>query len=135
MRSNLSRAKVEPSDGARKLQERLHQLLSRLSATIEVVKTWRESDGDDIAIHRTTTTRLMGSVMEVLEALKRVEGVVKADQELRKALQNCPVALDLLVLLDHGGGLNPGTLQFNASQWIEMEVGWRDAPQMTGTWL
>jgi hypothetical protein len=96
------------SEGVKNLQERLHHLLTRLSSTIELIKSWPESDGDDASIHVETTTKLISAVVEVISALRRVEGVVKADDELRKALQDCPIPLDLLDLLDHGNGLNPG---------------------------
>ena len=48
-----------PSEGAKNLQERLHQLLTRLSSTIELIKTWPSTDGDDASIHVETTTRLI----------------------------------------------------------------------------
>jgi hypothetical protein len=94
--------------GAKSLQERLHQLLTRLSSTIELIKNWPESDGDDASIHVETTSKLISQVWEVIVALQRVEGVVKADAALRKSLQDCPVPINLLDLLDHGNGLNPG---------------------------
>jgi hypothetical protein len=95
--------------GAKNLQERLHQLLTRLSATIELIKNWPTTDGDDASIHVETTTKLIAAVLEVIVALQRAEGVVKADNDLRKSLQDCPVPINLLDLLDHGNGLNPGT--------------------------
>lgn len=93
--------------GAKNLQEKIHLLLSKLSSTIETIKTWPESEGDDASIHVATTTKLISSLLEVISGLKSVEGVVKADSDLRKALQACPVSINLLDLLDHGGGLNP----------------------------
>ena len=93
--------------GATNLQEKIHLLLSKLSSAIEIVKTWPESEGDDASIHLATTTKLISSLLEVISGLKSVEGVVKADSDLRKALQACPVSINLLDLLDHGGGLNP----------------------------
>jgi hypothetical protein len=93
--------------GSKDLQEKLHQLLTKLSGTIELIKTWPESDGDDASIHVQTTTKLIAAILEVIEGLKNVEGVVKADTDLRKSLQGCPVPINLLDLLDHGGGLNP----------------------------
>lgn len=94
-------------EGAKNLQEQTHLLLSKLSSTIEIIKTWPESEGDDASIHVATTTKLISSLLEVTSGLKSVEGVVKADSDLRKALQACPVSINLLDLLDHGGGLNP----------------------------
>lgn len=93
--------------GAKELQERLHVLLNRLARTTELIKTWPESDGDDASIHVETTTKLMLSIQELVSALQRVEGVVKADAALKKSLQECQVPINLLDLLDHGDGLNP----------------------------
>ena len=98
----------KPSEGAKTLQDRLHALLSRLSATIELLKTWPESDGDDASIHVETSSKLIAAVRDVIAALERVEGIVKADEALRKALTDCPIPIDLLELLDHANGLNPG---------------------------
>ena len=102
----------KPSEGAKNLQERLHQLLTRLSSTIELIKNWPES-GDDASIHVETTTKLISAILELIVALQRVEGVVKADGDLRKALQDSPIPIDLLDLLDHGNGLNPGKYQYD----------------------
>lgn len=93
--------------GARTLQERLHELLTRLQATIELVKNWPATQGDDASIHVDTTTKLIESIKAVIASIQKVDGVVKDDAELRKSLQSCLVPLDLLDLLDHGGGLNP----------------------------
>ena len=95
-------------DGARILQERLHQLLTRLFATLELIMKWPESDGDDASIHMETTTKLISKIHEVISDLQRVENVVKTDSALRKSLLDCPIPIDLLDLLDHGNGLNPG---------------------------
>ena len=95
------------SPGARTLQERLHELLTRLAATIELVKNWPESEGDDASIHVETTTKLIASIKAVIASTQKVDGVVKDDIDLRKNLQACLVPLDLLDLLDHGNGLNP----------------------------
>jgi hypothetical protein len=94
--------------GARNLQERLHILLSRLAKTTDLVREWPESEGDDSSIHAETTSRLIASILEVVSALQRVEGTIKADGDLKKALQECQVPINLLDLLDHGNGLNPG---------------------------
>eukprot|EP00934_Nitzschia_sp_Nitz4_P008894 Nitzschia sp. Nitz4//scaffold41_size133979//47212//47930//NITZ4_003340-RA/size133979-snap-gene-0.119-mRNA-1//-1//CDS//3329551449//8884//frame0 len=96
-----------PSAGSKLLQERLHYLLSRLSASVEVIKTWPQTDGDDASIHVKTTTKLIKAILETKRAIEKVEGVIKADNQLRKALQECPVPINLLDLLDHGRGLNP----------------------------
>lgn len=100
---------IAPSVGAIKLQEQLHQLLTRLSSTIDIIKSWPESDGDDASNHVETTTKLITAILDVIEGLKDVEGVVKADSSLRKSLNDCQIPMNLLDLLDHGvSGLNPG---------------------------
>lgn len=97
-----------PSESAKVLQEKLHELLTRLSATIELVKNWPEASGDfDASIHVETTTKLIASIKAVIAAVQKVDGVVKGDAILRKTLQDCLIPLDLLDLLDHGNGLNP----------------------------
>ncbi|KAG7348088.1 hypothetical protein IV203_016793 [Nitzschia inconspicua] len=96
------------SQGAKELQERLHLLLNRLAKTTELIKTWPESDGDDASIHVETTTKLINSIIELIKALQRVEGVIKTDADLKKTLQECQVPINLLDLLDHHpDGLNP----------------------------
>ena len=95
------------SPAAKTLQDRLHELLTRLQATIELVKNWPATQGDDASIHVDTTTKLIDSIKAVIASTQKVDGVVKDDAELRKNLQSCLVPLDLLDLLDHGGGLNP----------------------------
>lgn len=105
--SSSPTAPTPPLEGAKSLQERLNQLLSNLSSSIEIVKTWPSTDGDDASIHVKTTSKLIVAVWEILKALEKVEGTIKADAELRKALQNCPIPVNLLDLLDHGNGLNP----------------------------
>jgi hypothetical protein len=92
---------------ARALQERLHALLSCLADTTNIIKNWRESEGDDASIHVKTTAQLMSSIQQILNAIAQTEGVVKADEALRRTLDECPIPLDLLDLIDHGGGLNP----------------------------
>lgn len=100
---------IVPSVGAINLQEQLHQLLTRLSSTIDIIKSWPESDGDDASNHVETTTKLITAILDVIEGLKDVEGVVKADSSLRKSLNDCQIPMNLLDLLDHGvSGLNPG---------------------------
>ena len=94
--------------GAKGLQEQLHILLTRLAKTTDLIKTWPESDGDDASIHVQTTTKLINCVLDVVTALQKVEGVIKTDAVLKKSLQECKVPINLLDLLDHGNGLNPG---------------------------
>ena len=92
--------------GAKILQERLHDLLTRLAATIELLKNWKES-GEDPSVHFESTTKLIASINAVIASVQKVDGAVQADAALRKNLQECLIPLDLLDLLDHGGGLNP----------------------------
>lgn len=91
------------SPGARKLQDQLHELLTRLAGTIDHVKNWPEST--DASRHVESTTKLIASIREIVASLQRVEGCIKEDVELRAALQSCLIPMDLLELLDHG--LNP----------------------------
>ena len=60
-------------------------------------------DGDDASIHVKTTSKLIVSIQDIVTALKNVEGTLKSDAELRNSLKNCPVPINLLDLLDHGG--------------------------------
>lgn len=96
-----------PTAGARNLQDRLHELLSRLASTSDIVKNWPESEGDNSSIHVERTTRLIASIRETITSISKVEGVVQADAALKQSLQECLIPFDLLDLLDHGGGLNP----------------------------
>ncbi len=116
---------ARPGNDAKALQERLHELISRVSDSIDIVKSWPESSGDDASIHVKTTSKLIHSIREILHAIGRVEGVVKkkvdtgtsattsnnnpndGDSELWKTLQQCPIPLDLLEMLDCSNGLNP----------------------------
>lgn len=91
----------------RALQERLHELLSRLSDTTDLLKEWPEAEGDDKSVHDHATSRLMESIEEIVRAIERAEGVVKRDEILHKTLQDCAIPLDLLDLMDHANGLNP----------------------------
>jgi len=95
------------SESARALQENLHILLTRLSATFDHVKNWPEAkgDSDDASVHVESTSKLIANVRQVVAALEKVEGSVKADKELRRSLQDCQIPLDLLDLLD--SNLNP----------------------------
>lgn len=93
------------SESAAILQERLHLLLNRLSTTIDCVKNWPEDQLSEVHMERTST--LIQNIRETIDSLQSVEGVIKTNEELRKQLEECKVPLDLLDLLDHGGGLNP----------------------------
>mmetsp|Transcript_21157 Transcript_21157/g.29908 ORF Transcript_21157/g.29908 Transcript_21157/m.29908 type:complete len:192 (-) Transcript_21157:1203-1778(-) len=105
--SVISSSIVSPAKngGIRVLQERLHELLSRIADVTDVVKNWSEAADD--SVHYNTTSKLIKHLLETIKAIERVEGVVKTDDVLRKSLQDCPIPLDLLELMEHGGGLNP----------------------------
>lgn len=92
---------------ARALQERLHELLTRLSDATITMKNWEESSADSPDVHIEATTSLITNIQEILKAIDRVETTVKNDEELFQTLQDCPIPLDLLDLMDCQGGLNP----------------------------
>jgi hypothetical protein len=50
---------------------------------------------------------LIAGIQAVIASVQKVDGTIKSDPVLRKNLQECLIPLDLLDLLDHGGGLNP----------------------------
>ena len=94
------------------LQERLHILLNNLYNTTELLKTWPESD--DASVHVETTTGLIESLQQVLKSVRDVETKVmkgdgtEEDTKLIRELRESSVPLDLLELLDYGGGgVNP----------------------------
>jgi Transcription factor subunit Med10 of Mediator complex len=97
----VSTPRITP--GARTLQDRLHDVLSRLSSTIELVKSWPEST--DASVHVESTSRLIASIRQIITALQSVEATVRNDAELRQSLQSLLIPLDLLELLDNA--LNP----------------------------
>jgi len=87
--------------------------LNRLSDATDILKNWPESDGDDSSVHVETTTKLIGSLQKIVAAVKEVEEKAmkgdgsEGDKRLIKALREMQVPLDLLDLMDYGGGLNP----------------------------
>jgi hypothetical protein len=103
------------------LQDRLHELLTKLAACIEHVKNWPGDeaaaggdgggggDDDDAApsssVHAESTSGLIRLIREVVALLRGVERAVRDDADLERRLRSCPVPLDLLELLDQG--LNP----------------------------
>mmetsp|Transcript_28914 Transcript_28914/g.47782 ORF Transcript_28914/g.47782 Transcript_28914/m.47782 type:complete len:183 (+) Transcript_28914:107-655(+) len=101
---------ARPPGDSKALQERLHELISRVSDTTDVVKGWPESTGDNAQIHVKTTSKLINSMREILKAIERVEGIAKKDEVLWTKLQECPIPLDLLDLMDCANGLNPELL-------------------------
>ena len=91
---------------ARDLQGKLHELLSRLSATAEHVRDWPAATSEETtSIHVESTTRLIESIRNIVEGLEDVERIVKQQGDLRRHLKDCPVPVDLLELLDCN--LNP----------------------------
>lgn len=97
-------AATRVSPGARALQDKLHDLLSRLSKTIEHVKTWPESA--DAAVHVESTSRLIAFIRDIITALTNVETTVRNDNDLRQTLQSFLIPFDLLELLD-ATAINP----------------------------
>jgi hypothetical protein len=57
-------------------------------------------------IHVSSTTLLIQHLNQVVTALRAVEDTIRMDPALRKSLQECPVPLDLLDLLD-SSRINP----------------------------
>jgi hypothetical protein len=104
-------ATLPAAEAAVVLQERLHNLLTKLTHAFELIQSWPEagSGGDDAGVHLESTARLIKHIKEILQAIQRVEHTVQSNQELRKKLQECPIPNDLLDLLDHGKdhALNP----------------------------
>lgn len=97
-------------EAAVQLQDRLHQLLQRLSDAVDLIKDWPEAKGDDTSIHVESTGKLIGILRSIVASINRVESVAQTNPNLRKKLQDCAIPLDLLDLLDHGqggGALNP----------------------------
>ena len=93
------------------LQERLHTLINNLYNTTELVKNWEDSE--NASDHVQTTTKLIASLQEVLQSVKNVETKVlkgdgtEEDKKVIQELKDSPVPLDLLELMDYGGGVNP----------------------------
>jgi Transcription factor subunit Med10 of Mediator complex len=127
----MSSSSSSSTAGSRALQETLHVLLTRISATMEHVQNWPSEQqqqqqqqkqahsqqggnssskssaaGTDTNIHVSSTTQLIHHLNQVVTALQRVEGTIQSDAGLRKSLQECMVPVDLLDLLD-SSKLNP----------------------------
>ena len=99
------------ASGPAELQERLHALINNLYNTTELVKNWEDSE--NASDHVQTTTKLLASLQEVLQSVKDVETKVlkgdgtEEDKKIIQELKDSPVPLDLLELMDYGGGVNP----------------------------
>ena len=67
-------------------------------------------------VHMENTRRLIEKIHLILQALQKVERTVKDNKEnpndspLYQTLKDTPIPLDLLDLMDHGGGLHPECL-------------------------
>jgi hypothetical protein len=96
-------------ESSKMLQERLHELLSRISATLDAIKNWPSADGASVAeVHAERTTKLIASVQSLLKSISKLEEFIAHDQgDLRATLQQISIPLDLLDLLDHGGFMHP----------------------------
>jgi len=107
------------------LQELLHTLLTRLSDSSEIIKSWPEGGngiGEDNSIHVETTTKLITSIHKIVDAIRLVEERVNpnigddgdnnptTEQEqqlvLANQLRQTAVPLDLLDMMDTNT-LNP----------------------------
>lgn len=96
-KSSTSSSLLIPSNSAKILQDRLHELLTRLSNTIEHVRNWPDGDEASINLER---SKLIILIRETISSLQRVENTIKNDIQLKQSLQNCHVPIDLLDLLD-----------------------------------
>jgi hypothetical protein len=96
-------------ESSKMLQERLHELLSRITATLDAIKNWPSADGASVAeVHAERTTKLIASVQSLLKSISKLEEFIAHDQgDLRATLQQISIPLDLLDLLDHGGFMHP----------------------------
>lgn len=90
---------IDPASVA--LQERLHELLSRLSDTTNWVRQWPDGQ-DDPSIHVESTSKLITLIRSVLTAIQAVENTVVRDPNLKERLNQCLIPMDLIELLDHG---------------------------------
>ena len=100
---------LEFPDSRQSLQERLHTLLTRLSKTTEILRTWPSEDH-----HTQTTTLLIQSLHMVVEGIKQVEEKVNGAPDdskstgaengmiLQAKLRQTAIPLDLLDLMDYG---------------------------------
>ena len=109
--STSSGVPMTAKEAAVVLQDRLHHLLSRMSDAVEHIKNWPEAKaGDESKVHMDSTTKLITYLRNIISSIQRVENVVQTNPSLKEKLQECPIPLDLLDLLDHGqggGALNP----------------------------
>jgi hypothetical protein len=95
-----------PTEAEKNLQDKLHDLLTRLSQTMELVKSWPEDKGSP-SVHVENATKLIAAIRHIVTALQKVESIVQENTALRRTLQSCAIPTDLLDLLDHGGGVHP----------------------------
>lgn len=99
-----SKAATTKIDGGfKELQDNLHDLLSKLSKTIEHCKNWPENV--DASKHVESTTKLINNMNGITKSLRAAEHIVKTNKRLKVSLQNCLIPMDLLELLEMG--LNP----------------------------
>jgi hypothetical protein len=89
------------------LQERLHELLSRLSATTDWVRHWPDgqeggADASTSSIHVESTSKLIALIRSVLTSIQAVENIVARNAALKERLSKCLIPMDLIELLDHG---------------------------------
>ena len=95
-----------PTEADKVLQEQLHDLITKLTQTMDHVKSWPEDQGN-ASVHMEQTRKLIEKINLILSTVKKVEGTVRKFPALQKSLQDCMIPTDLLDLMDHGGGLHP----------------------------
>jgi Transcription factor subunit Med10 of Mediator complex len=110
--------KVVVSPGAKIFQDQLHELITRLTMTMDHVKNWNEATANDNTttsstnntsssmIHFESTTRLIALIQNIVKSIQKVETTLQNNVELRQVLQNVYVPYDLLDLLDYTN-INP----------------------------
>jgi Transcription factor subunit Med10 of Mediator complex len=109
--------KVVVSPGAKVFQDQLHELITRLTMTMDHVKNWNEATANDNTttstsntsssmIHFESTTRLIALIQNIVKSIQKVETTLQNNVELRQVLQNVFVPYDLLDLLDYTN-INP----------------------------
>ena len=113
--------KKEFQDSRQSLQERLHTLLTRISKTTEILRTWPSEDH-----HTQTTTLLTQALHKVVEGIQQVEEKVNGscDEEaaqtqppttagevmtLQAKLRQTAIPLDLLDMMDYGNDIDTST--------------------------
>jgi Transcription factor subunit Med10 of Mediator complex len=99
----LSHGNTGISQSTKILQDRIHELITRLSATIEHVRNWPDDSNETVI--KTERAKLISFIRDVVSSIQRIEQCIKNDTKLKLSLQNCRIPYDLLDLLEYE--LNP----------------------------